>query len=228
MKTTHAEKRTHMLIMCMLITGCVSPYPVPVTEPSSEEINNVLNEDINEYQKMTTLAILYRDVWSNKSFGLVTQSNAFSELGFIGTVTALVAGVNGATTTAWAGGGVAAGSSILPQRYQYSAQAMNYRSAAEAANCIYDVVVKNGEFLRASNNINLFPGLLEEEKRYLGDITYELKKKQSDVKLLTPDLDTLKKALTGVSGRTNKNIDDAKVNQLINDMYVCKLAVTGK
>lgn len=194
------------------------------------------------YQEMLSFALAYRNVWHEKYLKLTSQNYGTSEIGFLGTLTALIAGVSGATTTAWIGGGVAAGTALLPERYQYSVQMFNYKSAADAAQCIYSALeildTATAEYILEANFAR---EIGQYEYRKMQDVIYALENKQASVTLMTPDLTSFQNILMKDKKAAARRdtyeasgenlITEAKQDskeKLISAITLCTTAVSGK
>lgn len=203
----------------------------------------IMPEIPQTYTNMLSFALAYRDVWHEKYLKLVSQTYVTSEIGFLGTLTALIAGVNGATTTAWVGGGVAAGTVLVPERYQYSVQIYNYKSAAETAQCIYSALelldVKAVEYM---SDTNFAREIGQYEYRKMQDVTYALENKQAAVSLMTPDLTAFQQMIGKGKNTTTEphlqgtkspvelykeNMQESK-QKIIDAINLCTAAVSGK
>ncbi|WP_318392764.1 hypothetical protein [Enterobacter sp.] len=210
-----------------LLAACTSPYPLPVKVPTPELVSQEL------FRNDTAASILhYRKVWTDKYESLIRQDYGTSDLGYAGTLTALVAGVSGAVTTAWIGGGIAAATAIIPQRYQYLVQIENYRVAAHAVDCMYNKFITQEipeTFLDSKMVDILLPQDINQMMlkykndignaayQYVQDVVYSLTIKQAAVKLLTPDTTQLKTALNAQNAsqdavKKNSEIINEKIN----------------
>ncbi|WP_313681855.1 hypothetical protein [Pantoea sp.] len=206
-------KKIFISTSLIIIVGCTSPWPLPIAKPTALDYYNQAGisatknngDDTSKednlkktnksdppvpksYNESLFLASAYRQVWHQKEMDLAKQTYALSDIGVLGLITGLIAGVNGAITTAWIGGGVAAGSRLVPEHYQYNVQRKNYRQAAEAANCVVVTLNNVDSGIRTvldDTNFREIQGMFVANT--LREISYLLETKQSQVELIAPD-----------------------------------------
>ncbi|CAI1005531.1 Uncharacterised protein [Serratia entomophila] len=128
---------------------------------------------------------------------LYRQKYGYGEAGFFGAIVAVISAASGAVTTAMYSGGVAAGANVFPSHYNYEVQIYNYKAAATAANCMYEVInlLDNDIVLMINASEPLYNEVGNELYQNLEDLAYELEIKQAGVTLITPNLDALAAAV---------------------------------
>ncbi|MBC8785611.1 hypothetical protein A7D21_28245 [Pseudomonas sp. AP19] len=133
--------------------------------------------------------LIYRDHYFKIHSDLITANNVTKDTTVAGGIIGVIGGLAKSTSTVYTGGAIAAGSSIYGQRYEFTIQALNYRKASIAMDCMLGVVapLKDANPLSKAG-ITSASDSIEEVRR-------KLYQAQSAVVLKDPDLKQLKNAL---------------------------------
>ncbi len=211
-----------------LLTGCVNPYPLPLNEPTEEDsvlqpqtatgpdgkardaraqreasskrlgaLASALTKPETQHDLKLNL-LIYRDHYFKIHSDLIIANNVTKDTTVAGGIIGVIGGLAKSTSTVYSGGAIAAGSSIYGQRYEFTIQALNYRKASIAMDCMLSVVaplkdanpLSNSGITSASNNIE--------------EVRQKLYQAQSAVVLKDPDLKQLKAALKVEGQAENK------------------------
>ncbi|MDZ4021504.1 hypothetical protein PssiTeo3_49190 [Pseudomonas sichuanensis] len=202
-----------------LLTGCVNPYPLPVNEPTENDsvlqpqtgvggggktrpartqreanperlgaLAAALKKPETQHDLKLNLMI-YRDHYFKVHNDLVTANNAAKDTAVAGGIIGVIGGLTKSASTVYTGSAIAAGSSIYGQRYDFTIQALNYRKASIAMDCMLGVVAPLPDVTPLSN-----PGITTASEN-IEEVRRKLYQAQSTVVLKDPDLKQLKEAL---------------------------------
>ncbi|MFM0557594.1 hypothetical protein P0D69_42650 [Paraburkholderia sediminicola] len=192
----------HVIFCCMssifvAISGCASPWPIPVDKPSAACLKDkTLATCQNESDHLDTLADVivafraYAVTWRGSADGKRQDAQASSEVSFYGALVGAIGGIVKSPQTAIAGTAVAAAGGIFSQRYRLDVQAANYDLAANAMQCMYDY---SSPLLTGG-----YTGTNEQRDNALADLTLvrnKLRTLQNTFQLGTPDISKLTDAL---------------------------------
>lgn len=192
----------HVILCCMssilvAISGCASPWPIPVAQPSADCLHDkTLTACQNESDNLDTLADVirafraYAVTWRQAADGKRQDAQASSEVSFYGALIGAIGGIVKSPPTAIAGTAVAAAGGIFSQRYRLDVQASNYDLAANAMQCMYDYSLP----LLSGN----YDGTNEQRDNALSDLMLvrnKLRTLQNTFQLGTPDISKLTDAV---------------------------------
>lgn len=194
-------KRVWMLFFVSLLGSCTSYYPVPVYTPQTTETPAVtvsLSNMPGNTPPRTLVAIgaqlkaaptykVYADAYLAKAEEIKIEMSNYSDLGFLGGVGTLIAGLTGSPDGAAAGALVSTSSSIPAERYNLLVQSANYEKASDTMHCMYRAIA-------VEDKIENLPALA-----FLNDMAYQvhrqLRKAQNSVSLVDVDLAKVKQAV---------------------------------
>ncbi|HCR3023991.1 TPA: hypothetical protein ON323_003073 [Serratia marcescens] len=184
------------LSLAWMISGCTSPYPIPVETPRPAPWP-VEEEKKPKIDNIKKIALVYRNLWREKYISLYQQIYGYNEVGFFGTLVAVISAASGSVTTAMYSGGIAAGANIFPGHYNYATQIYNYKTAAASANCMYEAINLLDQDITLIINANkaYYTDIGNYLYQNLEDLAYELEVRQAGVELITPNLDALAEAI---------------------------------
>lgn len=199
-----------ILFFVSLLASCTSLHPVPVYTPQASVSDGVVtvsnppskedeaNDDTDNITSRTLLAITnelnaaktykaYADAYLTKAEDIRIEMTNNSDIGFMGGVGTLIAGLTGSPNGAAAGALVTTSSSIPAERYNLLVQAANYEKASDTMHCMYRAIA--GE----TKNDRL-PTL-----DFLNEMAYQvhrqLRKAQNSVSLADVDLKKVKESI---------------------------------
>jgi len=191
--------RSGMMIICLLTVSCTSPYPssVPDIPTMKEEADPYAKGNKVKYSDVIGAIKKYDEKIERKTIDLLNQKYALGDVSMLGAVTSAIAAASGAVTTALYGGGVAIGSGVVSQRYNYDVQLINYQVTREKLNCMYRsmTVLTASQYYIISDSEQSDRRIAKALAPYvysvLNDLKYELQKQQAAVSLVAPDLTAL-------------------------------------
>lgn len=200
-------KRVWLLFIASLLGSCTSYYPVPVYTPQTKTTGDTVTiaeptandngKDAN-IKPRTLVAIgdvllaaktykVYADAYLAKSEDIKIEISNYSELGFLGGVGTLIAGLTGSPDGAAAGALVSTSSSIPAERYSLLVQSANYEKASDTMHCMYRAIAVENK----KENLPVVD--------FLNDMAYQvhrqLRKAQNSVSLVDVDLAKVKQAV---------------------------------
>ncbi|MBH3281667.1 hypothetical protein I5N59_13020 [Serratia marcescens] len=184
------------LSLAWMLSGCTSPYPISVEKPRPAPWS-VAAEKKPKIDNIKKIALVYRELWRGKYISLYRKTYGYNEVGFLGTLVAVISAASGSVTTAMYSGGIAVGDNIFSGHYNYAAQIYNYKTAAASANYMYEVInlLDQGVVLIIDNNKAYYTDVGNYLYQNLGDLAYELEIRLAGVELITPNLDALAEAI---------------------------------
>ncbi|ENK7128538.1 hypothetical protein AB3Y61_004162 [Serratia marcescens] len=100
------------LSLAWMLSGCTSPYPIPVEQPRPAPWP-VSAEKYPKIDNIKKIALVYRNLWREKYISLYQQTYGYNEVGFLGTLVAVISAASGSVTTAMYSGGIAVGDNIF-------------------------------------------------------------------------------------------------------------------
>lgn len=196
-----------ILFFVSLLASCTSFQPVPVytpqisgsgtdikiTDPSSKakgEAGNIKSRTLVAITTESNAAAAYKayaDAYLTKAEDIRIAMNNNSDIGFMGGVGTLIAGLTGSPNGAAAGALVTTSSSIPSERYNLLVQAANYEKASDTMHCMYRAIA-----VETANN--RLPTL-----NFLNEMAYQvhrqLRKAQNSVSLVDVDLKRVKESI---------------------------------
>ncbi|QTH72962.1 hypothetical protein [Pseudoalteromonas xiamenensis] len=202
------SKLVSIIALLSLLSGCASYYPLPVEEPSAleEKSDGTLVRRTPDYKRgglMPAVDIdeaienlkIYGDAYQKYSDKLRRNEYISNDLTFAGGVLGVIGGVSKSIETALTGVALSSGATITSQRYQFLVQATNYENASVAMYCMYTKLFPvRGEGVE----YNFVNERIDEVRR-------KLRKAQSSIQLITPDLSKLKASLLEVIENPRRN-----------------------
>jgi hypothetical protein len=215
--------RISLISLFFLFTsaGCMN-YPLPVKEPSqkvayidSTGIKHFLDtlpdkldgglDPALDYQGLMRNLELYEDSYRNTAINFKRQSYGSGDATALGAVVGVLGGLFDKSGAIYGGAGLAAGSSIYSQRYQFEVQSVNYFRASKVMLCLRTRV--NSASALSSNQVSEVNLIINKARAKLFDA-------QWDVKLAAPDVDALKAALARTRQSETQTLDkQQKVDQ---------------
>jgi len=198
--------------MTFSISGCMN-YPLPVKEPPEKIVDaggtlrtntpvktdGGLDPAENRAGVLRNLE-LYEDSYRNSAVNFKRQSFMSGDATVLGGIIGVLGGLFDKSGAIYGGAGLAAGSSIYSQRYQFEVQSSNYFRASKAMSCLRNPVTQ-----RDSMNVDE----VTVANVMIDKVRAKLFEAQWEVKLLPPDTEALKGALK----RTQENQQEKAVKQ---------------
>jgi len=194
-----------LIAFILNLVSCASPYPTPIVEPtplkdgvrrkSAENLGGLLPPTTRD-EALDNMKI-YGDSYLLFADKLKRNKYIADDITLGGGVLGVIGGVTESAATAITGAVAAAGSSITSEHYQFAVQAANYEKASDAMYCMYTKAfpIKDAIDIQHANlQIDL--------------IRHKLRKAQSSVQLISPDLSVLEQAIKSKID-TGKKVDPA-------------------
>ncbi len=213
----------------MLLSGCANLRPDIHKEPTRSELQQAGsamytgpdNGSLVEYHRYADELAAWHQ---KKADELFTENALLSELGFVGTVVAVLAGATEHLRVARRAAVVAGGSGLVAERYSVKVQAGNYERAADAFLCIRDqlAAAKTDEDQTTHKDVrrshpDLHLSAIVRDS--VLDVLRKLRKAQRDITIAAPDIQKIKDALgigsvgsKDVNPPSTPNIDDLAKN----------------
>jgi hypothetical protein len=141
--------RIAMLFAIALLVGCATPLPVAEFDaPGTSGGRTIASYAARDfpYGELKTFAQVqgamraYRHLYLEEADKKRLQAQNASEVSFFSSIVGVLGGVAKSQDAALAGGGVAAGAGLYADRYRLTVQAKNYETAAEALECMFQIL----------------------------------------------------------------------------------------
>lgn len=228
------------LVIFASLSGCANNYPLPIKEPVAVDKDNVRTKPDYAMGGLLPATMvseakdnlrIYRDKYIQNADELRMKMYKLSDVGFGGGVIGVIGGLTKSVTTAISGAVLATSSPMITERYQYTIQAANYDKAAEAMNCMYNLLYP------VDDNDNI--GLEQLVNAQIDEVRYKLRKSQAEVKLADVDTSKLEKSISDTSkihaekeiysvnlennssGFTQMGLDELDIDELKSKLTTC-------
>lgn len=214
----------------LLLSGCVNlrsdihrpPTQDELTKAGTAMFTGPDNGSLKQYYDYTSQLSAWHQT---RADGLFTNDALLSELGFVSTAVAVVAGATEHLKAARRAAIFAGGSGIVADRYSIKVQANNYERAADAFLCMRDALgaAKVDEdaqqVLITESHPDIRLGALVKEQ--VLSILRKLRKAQRDITIATPDAQKIKEALGIASGTSKGTLATPNIDDLAKNLTAC-------
>lgn len=198
-----------IIVIIVLLSGCSSLHPLPVREPPAVDDKGNRTTPNNQrgglfpatnHQEAIDNLKIYSDFYQDESNRLRAKAYGASDTTLAGGIIGIIGGLASSPETAIAGGLLAGGSSIWSERYQFIVQSKNYEKASDSMYCMYRHLYPVNSGMIPINYIN--------ERIY--EVRRKLRKAQSSVELISPDLGELEQKLSTLASKKKEKEDTEK------------------
>jgi hypothetical protein len=182
-------------IAIVVLTGCSSFNPLPISEPPAKDSSDV--RTVPDYQKGGLLPAttpqevknnikIYADWYMERSLELRGYEYKTSDTGLVGGIIGVLGGIAKSPEAALAGGLLASGASMTSQRYQFLVQAQNYEKASDALYCMYRNVYPAPSVTTSG---------ITKINHVIDELRIKLRKSQANITIANPDLAELEASI---------------------------------
>lgn len=177
-----------MVLSVLCVASCSTLRPLPVKEPKSlAEADTTLHGLGNPQNLAGAKSVLYgyANAYTKAAEDLYAANYTAADATFGGGVLGMIGGLTKSPETALIGAALSGASGISAQRYAFQIQANNYEGAAQAMECMADVLAYAKEhevdFLDLNYRVN--------------DVRRKLRKNQAKIDIASADTSALQAAL---------------------------------
>lgn len=202
-------------VIAFVLSGCVALNPNSIPHPSKQGQTYTSPPALGPMPERSIAGIrsqawAYANTWADAATRVRDYGFYANELTFIGTITAVAAGIRKSSEGTLIGAILAAGGPLLSSHYALTVQATNYDTAAKGMDCIFTALNAVGDdtwrdwFDESTGSFKADPGsdarlqkiqeIPQIANKALHDVVWKLRTAQSAVQLVIPDASSVREA----------------------------------